>query len=90
VFLLSSKSCTNPWSDSGDQELDLGELTRGCCSSRAAQPDRSDRCRGLVGFASGEHLGEFPVVMCCCYFEFSSVWNSEGQVCCCYFEFSSV
>jgi hypothetical protein len=29
--------CANPWSDSGDRELDLGELTHGCCSSRAAQ-----------------------------------------------------
>jgi hypothetical protein len=27
VFLLSPKSCTNLSSDSGDQELDLGELT---------------------------------------------------------------
>jgi hypothetical protein len=37
VFLLSPKSCSDPRSESGDQELDLGELTRGCCSSRAAQ-----------------------------------------------------
>jgi hypothetical protein len=37
VFLLSPKSCSSPWSDSGDQGLDLGELTRECCSSRAAQ-----------------------------------------------------
>jgi hypothetical protein len=36
VFLLSPKSCANSWSESGDWELDLGELTRGCCSSRAA------------------------------------------------------
>jgi hypothetical protein len=34
VFLLSPKSCANLWSDSGDRELDLGELTRDCCSSR--------------------------------------------------------
>jgi hypothetical protein len=27
VFLLSPKSCANAWSDSGDRELDLGELT---------------------------------------------------------------
>jgi hypothetical protein len=32
VFLLSPKFCTNVWSDSGDRELDLAMLTRGCCS----------------------------------------------------------
>jgi hypothetical protein len=37
VFLSSPKSCSSPWSDSGDRGLDLVELTRGCCSSRAAQ-----------------------------------------------------
>jgi hypothetical protein len=37
VFLLSPKSCSSPWSDSGDRSLDLEELTRGCCSSRAAK-----------------------------------------------------
>ena len=37
MFLLSPKSCAKPWSESGDRELDLGELTRGRCSSRAAQ-----------------------------------------------------
>jgi hypothetical protein len=37
VFLLSPKSCSDPWSESGDPELDFVELTRGCCSSRAAQ-----------------------------------------------------
>jgi hypothetical protein len=37
VFLLSPKFCTNLRWDSGDRELDLGELTRGCCSSRATQ-----------------------------------------------------
>jgi hypothetical protein len=36
-FLLSPKSCANPWSESGDRELDLEELTHGLCSSRAAQ-----------------------------------------------------
>ena len=29
MFLLSPKSCPNPWSESGDREFDLGELTRG-------------------------------------------------------------
>jgi hypothetical protein len=37
VFLLSPKSCLSLWSDSGDQGLDLEELTRRCYSSRAAQ-----------------------------------------------------
>jgi hypothetical protein len=36
VFLLSPKSCSDPWSESGHQELDLEELTRGFCSSRTA------------------------------------------------------
>jgi hypothetical protein len=36
VFLISPKSCSSPWSDSGDRSLDLEELTCGCCSSRAA------------------------------------------------------
>jgi hypothetical protein len=39
---------------------------------------RSDRCRGSVGFASSEHLGEFIVVSCCCCFVFGSVWSSVG------------
>jgi hypothetical protein len=51
VFLLSPKSCANPWSDSGDRELDLRELTRGCCSSRELKSHRSDQCRLLVSFA---------------------------------------
>jgi hypothetical protein len=29
VFLLSLKSCAKLWSESGDQSLDLVELTRG-------------------------------------------------------------
>jgi hypothetical protein len=33
VFLLSPKSCLDPWSVSGDRELVLEELTRRCCSS---------------------------------------------------------
>jgi hypothetical protein len=37
VFLLSPKSCSDPWSESGDRELDLEELTHGFCSSQAAQ-----------------------------------------------------
>jgi hypothetical protein len=34
---LLMRCCSSPWSNSGDRGLDLGELTRGCCSSRAAQ-----------------------------------------------------
>jgi hypothetical protein len=37
VFLLSPKSFSDPWSESGDRELDLEELTREFYSSRAAQ-----------------------------------------------------
>jgi hypothetical protein len=37
VFLLSPKSCSDPWSESGDRQLDLEELTHGFCSSRATQ-----------------------------------------------------
>jgi hypothetical protein len=34
---------------------------------------RSDRRKGSVGFALGEHLCEFVVVPCCCCLEFGSV-----------------
>jgi hypothetical protein len=37
VLLLSPKSCSDPWSELGDRELDLEELTHGFCSSQAAQ-----------------------------------------------------
>jgi hypothetical protein len=30
VFLLSPKSCLDPWSKSGDRELDLEEFTIDC------------------------------------------------------------
>jgi hypothetical protein len=32
----------------------------------------------LVGFCSGEHLGEFAIVLCWGCFEFGSVWRSVG------------
>jgi hypothetical protein len=57
VFLLSPKSCANPWSDSGDRELDLGELTHGCCSSSSGHngltgaSHRPDWCRLVLSFA---------------------------------------
>jgi hypothetical protein len=40
--------------------------------------DRSDQCESLVAFASGERLGVFVVVPCCCCFEFGSVWSLIG------------
>jgi hypothetical protein len=40
---------------------------------------RSDRCGRLLSFCSGEHLGEFTVVPCCCCFKFESVWSSVGM-----------
>jgi hypothetical protein len=39
---------------------------------------KADRCRGSVGFASGEHLAEFVVVPCSGCSEFGSVWSSVG------------
>jgi hypothetical protein len=39
-----AKSCSDPWSESGDRKLDLEELTCGVCSSRAARFHCSDRC----------------------------------------------
>jgi hypothetical protein len=62
VFLLSPKSYANPWSESGDQGLDLRELTCGllfipCCPSLTgltSASHRSDRCKALVIFPLGE------------------------------------
>jgi hypothetical protein len=63
VFQLSPKSCANPWSDLGDRELDLGELTRGCCSSRAAQVALV--CPVLLtGLTGANHLWGLPRVNC--------------------------
>jgi hypothetical protein len=46
---------------------------------------QSDRClppvwpgQTPVGFCSGECLGEFVVVPCCCCFEFGTFWSSVG------------
>jgi hypothetical protein len=78
VFLLFPKCYANPWSDSGDRELDLEELTRGCCSSREPRPHRSDRCRPQLGFCLGYRLGVFSVVPCGYCFEFGSVRSSVG------------
>jgi hypothetical protein len=58
VFLLSPESCANLWSQSGDREFDLGELTRGflfipsCLglTGLTVELDRSDWCKAFVGF----------------------------------------
>jgi hypothetical protein len=71
VFLLSPKICEK----SGDQELDLGKLTRGLLFIPSAQ------VLTPVRFCSGECVGVFPGVLCCCCFEFGSEWGSGGQVC---------
>jgi hypothetical protein len=63
VFLLSPKSCSSPWSDSGDQGLDFGELTRGCCSSRAAQVTPVEPVL-LTGLTGAYHLWDLPRVNC--------------------------
>jgi hypothetical protein len=62
VFLLSPKSCTNPWSDSRDRELDLGELTRGSCSSPSGPAWPVWPVQRLCGFCLGWTSGW---VRCC-------------------------
>jgi hypothetical protein len=63
VFLLSPMSCSNPWSESGDRELDLEELTCGFFSSRAAQvtPVWPVLLTGLTGVSP---LWDLPWVSC--------------------------
>jgi hypothetical protein len=74
------KSCANPWSESGDRELDLDDLTRGFYSSLPAlstgltsvtgltgKGHRSDRC------SSGSKPCKFPL---CVFMSF----GSEGCV----------
>jgi hypothetical protein len=79
VFLLSPKSCTSPWSNSGEQSLDFGELTRGCCSSRRAQVTPvwlvpltgltgADPCWVLLGWT-------FGWVRCCPVWLLFRVWG---------------
>jgi hypothetical protein len=80
VFLLSPKSCSSPWSDSGDWSLDLEELTRGCCSSRAAQatPVWPVLLTGLTGATLvGFLLRWTPGCVCCCpVLQLFRVWVS--------------
>jgi hypothetical protein len=84
VFLLS-QSRANLWCKSGDHELDLEELTCGLLFIPSCPGvigltgalDWSDRCKPFVGFASGERLGVFPIVVCCCWSvlsRFRGVW----------------
>jgi hypothetical protein len=63
VFLLSPKSCLDPWSESGDRELDLEELTRGFCSSRATQVPLA-RLVLLTGLTDVCPLWDLPLVSC--------------------------
>jgi hypothetical protein len=44
VFLLSPKSCSDPWSESGDWELDLGSWPAGVVHPELPRRDWSDRC----------------------------------------------
>jgi hypothetical protein len=62
VFLLSPKSCSDPWSESGDRELDL-ELTRGFRSSRTAQVTPVWLVL-LTGLTSLSPLWDLPRVSC--------------------------
>jgi hypothetical protein len=57
VFLLSPKSCANPWSESGDGfgEVDPRVLFIPSCQGTTGPTgarDRSDRCYPFVGFLS--------------------------------------
>jgi hypothetical protein len=56
VFLLSPKSCANPWSESGDRDLDLGELTCGLLFIPS--------CLGLTGLTGAEPLWDLRRVNC--------------------------
>jgi hypothetical protein len=58
VFPLSPKSCSNPWSKSGDGfgGVDPWVLFIPSCSGVTGASDRSDRCVPFVGFASSELL----------------------------------
>jgi hypothetical protein len=48
MFILSQKSCGNPWIELGDQELDLEELTLGLRSIPS--------CPGLTGLTGAGPL----------------------------------
>jgi hypothetical protein len=54
VFILSPKSCAKPWSESGDRELDLEELTRRLLFIPS--------CPGVTGLTGASLLWELPRV----------------------------
>jgi hypothetical protein len=61
VFLLSPKSCLDPWSESGDRELDLEDfdprvLFIPSCpgvTSLTGASDRPDQCEPFCGICLG-------------------------------------
>jgi hypothetical protein len=62
-----------------------GSWPAGAVHPKLPRLHRSDRCtwpvwpvQPLVGFCSGECLGDFVVVLCWVCFEFGSVWRSVG------------
>jgi hypothetical protein len=74
VLRLCPKSCSDPWSESGDRELDLEELNRGVLfitsclgyTGLTGALDRSKRCEPFVGFSSGELLNPCVFGLCWC------------------------
>jgi hypothetical protein len=82
------KSRANPWSESGDREGSLEELTCGSLFIPSAQAvtslsgalHRSERCCSLLGFGPGERSGVLVCLSACNCFEFVLVWPLECQV----------
>jgi hypothetical protein len=80
VLLVSTKCCVNLWSESGDQEGCLEGLTRSSMFIPSAQAltslvgalHRSDRCRLVLGFGSGE-------LLVACSFELWCSWSFLGS-----------
>jgi hypothetical protein len=68
VLLLSPKSSSSPWSDSGDQSLRVLFIpSRPGYTGLTGALDRSDWCEPLVGFASGELLDSCVFGSRCCW-----------------------
>jgi hypothetical protein len=69
------KSCANPWSESGDRELDFWGLdprvlfipSRPGVTGLIGALDRSDRCKPLMGFASSDLPDPCVFWLCCCW-----------------------
>jgi hypothetical protein len=65
VFLLSPKSCSNPWSESGDRELDLEELTSGSVHPELPRFHRSRvLLTGLTGVSTLWDLSRVNCLIC--------------------------